>query len=71
MFVWICADFSPDSDQSTLSLEEALWTHILVQKCWISFLQTRMFCLLKILPEIIIRFMTQYIIHTEYTLCGE
>ncbi len=39
----IWADFSPDSDQNTFSLEEVL--------LWICFLQTRSFCLLKMLTD--------------------
>ncbi len=60
----ICADFSPDSDQTTFSLEEALlWimdsyfslkTYEKVLKglnYWICFLQTCSFCLLQMLTD--------------------
>ncbi len=56
----ICADISPDSDQTTFSLEETiLWTHILAgsdglklkTSRWICFLQTHCFSLHKMLTD--------------------
>ncbi len=51
----ICADFSPDSDQTTFHLRKryGLWTRILFKNILMMFfvLQTRSFCLLKMLTD--------------------
>ncbi len=59
----ICADFSPDSDQTMLSLEEVLlwimdsyfsrkqWFEVKTSLWWIYFFQTHSFCLLQMLTD--------------------